>query len=212
MHRKLFFIFALAPILGGSAVAGTVSYQVSVDTSLVSGTPGGIYLDFSPGSDVTEIDVSGFNPLGGLSGGPSFTDGGVSGTLDTNDLVFTPQYATNDYGEALTFSATLSFNVTFSAPVVGSTGSEFDIELTQSDLVTPILSDDLTTANDVIADFTTDGSGNFTTYATADATITLNSSTPEPNTGVTFALLAAFGMIGAATRKRPVGVKLNKVQ
>jgi hypothetical protein len=69
----------------------------------------------------------------------------VSGTLDTGDLVFTNYlYALNDYGEAVTFGATLSFRASFDLPgtLTGQSGSELDVQLTESNLLTPLLTSD----------------------------------------------------------------------
>jgi hypothetical protein len=189
LQRSILVIVMLAIALAATASATTISYEISIDTSSVSGTQGGIYLDFSPGSDVTEVDISAFSPVNGLAGGPLLTDGGANGTLDGNDLVFVNDVsaATNDYGELLTFGPTLSFIATFDSPFKGSSGSEFDVALTGGDLFSelPTLTYD---SNGNNASITTDGSGNFTTMPT-DSTIAQVSSTPEASTGTTFIVL-----------------------
>ena len=58
MQRNFLVLTLMALAFAAAASADTFSYYISIDTSRVSGTEGGIYLDFSPGSDVTEIDIS----------------------------------------------------------------------------------------------------------------------------------------------------------
>jgi hypothetical protein len=184
---------ALLAACGGTASADIIGFDVSVDTGSLAGTSGGIYLAFSPGfnADPASVSITGFTPLAGLPGGPAFTDGGVSGTLDTGDLVFTNYlYALNDYGEAVTFGATLSFRASFDLPgtLTGQSGSELDVQLTESNLLTPLLTSD---PSGNIAEISYDYTGAFTETSTSQyATITPVNGVPEPAMASILAVLA----------------------
>jgi hypothetical protein len=166
---------------------------VSVDTSSLAGTSGGIYLAFSPGlnADPASVSITGFTPLAGLPGGPAFTDGGVTGSLDTGDLVFTNYlYALNDYGEAVTFGATLSFLASFNLPgtLTGQSGSELDVQVTEPDLLTPLLTSD---PSGNIVEISYDYTGAFAETSTSQyATITPIDGVPEPAMASILAVLA----------------------
>jgi len=209
MQRFMPVFIVLAMAFLPLASADTVSFDVSIDTSSVAGDAGGIYLSFSPGydSDPASVAISGFSPAAGLAGascftsGPCFTDGGVTGSLDTNDLVFTNYVsALNDYGETLTFGSELSFVATFDLPntLTGESGSELDIGLTEPDLVTPVLTSD---PSGYIASISYDQNGVFSTSTTSDAaTVTeLVASTPEPRM---LGILLLFAGVLIATKLR----------
>jgi hypothetical protein len=208
MQRHLLVLTALMIALAGSASAGSVSFEVTIDTSSVAGA-GGIYLSFAPGlnADPASVSITDFSPSAGLAGSPAFTDGGVSGSLDTNELSFTNYlFQLNDYGENVTFGSALSFEVTFQLPdiLTGDSGSELDIQLTQSDLETPLLTED---PSGNIAEISYDQNGNFTENATSDfASITpvSGSATPEPATGgsAAMAALLVLGWLYRRPRRR----------
>jgi hypothetical protein len=208
MQRSLLVLIVLTTALAGSASAGSVSFEVTIDTSSVAGA-GGIYLSFAPGlnADPASVSITDFSPSAGLSGSSAFTDGGVTGSLDTNDLSLTNYLSQlNDYGENVTFDSTLSFEVTFQLPdiLTGDSGSELDIQLTESDLATPLLTED---PSGNIAEISYDQNGNFTENATSSyASITPvgASATPEPATGgsAAMAALAALGLWYRRSRRR----------
>jgi hypothetical protein len=207
MQRNALVLITLGIAFSATAMAGSVTFDVSIDTSSVSGTGGGIYLSFFPGlnSDPASVSISGFSPADGLAGGPAFTDGGVTGTLDTNDLSFTNYlFSLNDYGENVTFGSTLDLEATFQLPdtLTGDAGSELDIQLTEFDLATPILTSD---PSGNIAEISYDQNGNFTANPTSgDVTITQVGAAPEP---ATF-LIAGCALIGLSyVRKRTLPAK-----
>lgn len=218
MQRIGFTVLILASLIlanAGAASASLITFTISIDTSLVAGTPGGIYLDFSTGadSDPATVAITNFSPSGGLSGGPDlapgFTDGDVSGTLDAGDLVFgNNTSATNEYTEALTFGSTLSLEATFDVPnvLLGTSGSELDIQLTESDLLTPILTTD---PSGNIVEISYDQTGTFTKTSTSSAaTITeIGTSTPEPATGASLSIMAALAAASSLWRRRRSAVR-----
>jgi hypothetical protein len=204
MQSSLFLSIAFMTGLSGLASADTVSFATTIDTSSVTGTDGGIYLSFAPGlnADPASVSVSGFAPLAGLPGAPAFTDGGVTGSLDTNDLSFTNYlFQLNDYGENVTFGSTLSFEVTFQLPdmLTGNSGSEFDIQLTESDLATPILTSD---PSGNIVEILYDQNGNFTENATSSyASVTAAGAAPEPG-GILLPAVSLSCLLGAMRRRK----------
>lgn len=197
MQRTKMTILTLLLLAGAwrTATASVIGFDVSIDTSTLAGNTGGIYLAFAPGfnSDPASVAIFGFSPGAGLPGAPAFTDGGVTGSLDTGDLLFTNYlYFVNDYGETVIFGSRLSFEVSFNLPdtLTGSSGSELDVQLTQSDLATPVLTGD---SSGNIVEISYDRNGVFTATATsAAATITAGGSVPEPATGKCVALLACL--------------------
>ena len=184
---------ALLAACGGTASADIIGFDVSVDTGSLAGTSGGIYLAFSPGfnADPASVSITGFTPLAGLPGGPAFTDGGVTGSLDSGDLVFTNYlYALNDYGEALSFGLTLSFRASFDLPhtLTGNSGSVLDVQISESDLLTPLLTSD---PSGNIVEISYDYTGAFTATATSQyATVTQADAVPEPAMASILAVLA----------------------
>jgi len=203
--RILIVVAALLVLFGSTASADVItSYNIFIDTSSLAATTGGIYLSFSPGfdSDPASVSISAFNPMAGLPGGPAFTDGGVTGTLDNGNLTFTNYlYQLNDYGELVTFGTSLSFTATFDLPdtLVGSSGSEFDVGLTLSDLATPVLTSD---PSGNIVEIPYDQTGLFTPISTSPfATVTpAVVATPEP--GTPFLLLVGLGVTGFLVKRQ----------
>jgi hypothetical protein len=197
------FLISTALLAGFcGAASADVSYVVTIDTSSLSGT-GGIYISFAPGfdSDPASVSITNFTPNSVLAGAPAFTDGGVTGTLDSSGapLVMTNYLQQlNDYGEYLTLGSVLQFDVTFSLPPVllGSSGSELDVQIDAADLATPLLTAD--PSGNIVA-ISYDNTGAFTTLVTnpAVATITPFAQTPEPESRVVlaFALLAVAAVV-----------------
>ena len=204
-------VVAMLAAFGSTAAADVVtSFNISIDTSSLNGTIGGIYMSFTPGfdSDPASVAISGFDPAAGLPGGPALTHGGVTGTLDTADLVFTNYlYQLNDYGELVTFTNTLTLQVTFDLPdtLNGGSGSEFDLGLTLGDLSTPVLTTD--PSGNIIA-IPYDLNGAFSPASTSpSATVTPAGAAPTPEPGTFFLLpLIGIGFFLRAIKRRPVSL------
>jgi hypothetical protein len=135
----------------GSVQAAPITYQVSVDTSQLSGQPG--YLDFelNPGglgAASATATVTNFSPVANLnpSDPNNFISPNVTGSL-TGTLTIPNDTAFNDYFEAFTYGSTIHFNVTLSGDALNSSlpspiGSSFAFSLYASDTVTPLLTTD----------------------------------------------------------------------
>ncbi len=178
MLRDLFSFAAAAALF--AAVASTPAQadtlvNVSIDTSSLSGQDGGIYFQFDPGlnADPASVSIADFSVAAPGALEPAsllnFSDGGVSGSLDSNNLAIANTFALNDYGEALKFGSGITFLVDLSIPAIlaGDSGSELVIQVTGSDLLTPLL--------------TADPSGNLVTMS-YDTTGTLSVLSTNPDT------------------------------
>ncbi len=209
MYKSRISISAVVLLLsfGGALRADVSSYLVSIDTSsLGPGYAGGIYLQYSPSSGPASVAITGFSGAA-LTNRSAYSFGGVSGTLDTNDLVFTGALATNYYGEAAVFGPALGFEVTvnlptFVCPVAGfCSGGEFDIGLTESDQFTPVLTGD---PSGFIGSIVYDQTGVFSTslLGNTDISIAPISATPEPG---------FWGVLGVGLSGLFIAVRRRKI-
>lgn len=139
MRTSTHLLFAALLGFASLASANTVSYQVSVDTSSLSGTDGSLDFQFNPGaldSQAATLQILGFSTDGGLLPGPgSFGD--VSGDLLSAPFTLTFHNAPglNDYFQGITFGSILAFEVSLSGPAVdapdgvSTSGSAFSFSL-----------------------------------------------------------------------------------
>jgi hypothetical protein len=108
------------------ARAGFVSYQVNVDTSSVSGTPGSLFFQFNPG-DSTALSamatVTGFQGDSGTLATTAQYFGDASGLLPDplTPLTLFNDQAFNAVLQDFTFGSSLSFDVSLSGQGVGAT-------------------------------------------------------------------------------------------
>ena len=193
--------FMLAPISHASSVV----YNVFIDTSSQSGNSGAIYFQFAGGlnADLASVTIDPFSigAPGALSAAPApFSDGGVTGSLDSLPLTIDNSGGLNDYEHYLTYGSNLRFQVTFNLPSVltGSSGSELLWQLTADDGITPILTQDGsgnigTISYDTSAAFTVDKLGN-------DGIETIGAQVPEP-ASLSLAALATL-LLGVASLSR----------
>jgi hypothetical protein len=135
--RRTWFLPALTLVLALSATPASqagVIYQITVDTSGVSGSSGYVDLQFNPAdpsnSPSATATVSNFTGYTGSLGSPT-TDGSVSGSL-TSTLTLGNSTALNAYLSSITFGATLQFLVSLNGPAFSQTavdGSSFAFSL-----------------------------------------------------------------------------------
>ena len=117
-------IIALVGFVGSSAFAA-LSYDVSVDTTSLSGTSGYLYFQYVPINAVESTAmVFNFATTGTLSASPSpaGTLGGSTGTLTTGTGAVTFDTANNatDYNHGIQFGTNLNFSLLLNAPVPGA--------------------------------------------------------------------------------------------
>jgi hypothetical protein len=103
------------------ASAAPVTYDVSVDTSSISGTAGSLDFNFNPGPLATQpasAQILDFMSDGMLAGSPTLT-GDVAGALP-GTVTFDNGTAFNDYFEGFTYGSTLSFQVSLYGAALSS--------------------------------------------------------------------------------------------
>jgi hypothetical protein len=132
--KRLLLSFLL--VAGMSLWAGSISYQVTASTGIVSGGNGYLSLQFNPGgtSDAATAvisNVTGFSVLDAAT-----LTGGASGSVGTS-VTIVNSGAVNEYLQRGTFGTTLSFLVSFSGPLfdnpVSLDGSAFSLNYVSDD-------------------------------------------------------------------------------
>jgi hypothetical protein len=160
------------------AAADPISYEVTVNTSSISGDPGSLDFQFNPGPLVSEpatLQILSFASNGTLNP-PAFPTGDVTGTLP-GTLSFDNLTQFNDYFEAFTFGTALSFEVSISGAAGGTSGSTFAFSMFSDPAGTIPL---LTTDPNGFA-FTEDLNTDGTTTATNVSPQVGSTAVPEPS-------------------------------
>jgi hypothetical protein len=192
------------------ASAAPITYDVTVDTSSISGTAGSLDFNFNPGPLVTQaasLQILSFASDGALAGNPTLT-GDVAGTLPAT-LTFGNGTAFSDYFDGFTFGSTLSFQVSLFGPALSSpdgtstSGSTFAFSMFSDTLGTiPVLTTDTTNGFAFTIAVNLDGT---TTVTNSSAQTTVVPATgppaiPEPGT---LPLMAAGIGLWLVLRFRP---------
>jgi len=128
-------IIAFVLLIAGSAFA-SLSYDITVNTSSLSGQTGYLYLQYDPINNAvaSTATLSGLTMIGGSMGARDTADelsgGAVTGALPST-VVFANTHGLNDYNQAITFGNSLNFILTFaSTPKAGTSGvSTFSLGL-----------------------------------------------------------------------------------
>jgi hypothetical protein len=133
--RQLLGWFGIMGLLlvGLESPAMALTYQVTVDTSTLSGTTGYVDLQFNPGTIAAPGAQAALSSFGGptlISNDPQTgATGSVTGALP-GPLVFSNTTQYNDFFQAVTFGTTTSFNVNFTgAFTTASSGSNTTFSL-----------------------------------------------------------------------------------
>ncbi len=214
---KTIVVAALVWVSSSVTAQASILYQVTVNTSTLSGTNGNIDFQFNPGGATSQaalVAISSFT--GAVINGTAFTTGGVSGNLPST-VTINNSTAFNDYFQALTFGPSLSFLLQFNGPAVNSpngtatSGSAFGLSLYNAAGDTPLLT---TNPDGFIgtANVNLNGTVTTTTYPSNGtggapvATFTVVSSVPEPGT---FVLLGASFLSIGFFRRRLVQSRRN---
>ena len=199
LERWSLFVVSFLSIAVASA--GPITYDVTVDTSSISGTAGSLDFNFNPGPLVTQgasLQIVGFASDGTFTGSPTLT-GDVTGALPST-LTFDNGTGFNDYFTSFTFGSTLSFDVSLFGPALSSpdgvstSGSTFAFSMFSDPVGTiPVLTTDTTDGFAFTVDVNLDG----TTTATSFLPV---SGAPEP--GTTSLVITGMALIGLAARIR----------
>ena len=121
--RSHFLLFGtLLLCFAGLASADAITYEVTVNTSSISGTAGSLDFNFNPGPLVTQaafLQILNFTSDGTLAGACPCVTGDVSGQLPAT-LTFDNGTGFNDYFDDFMFGSTLSFQVSLYGPALSS--------------------------------------------------------------------------------------------
>lgn len=208
MSIRFSFLFVLC---ASFAMADAITYDVTVDTSSISGTAGSLDFNFNPGplvSQAASLQILGFASNGTLAGSPVLT-GDVSGALPST-LTFDNGTGFNDYFEGFAFGSTLSFNLSLfgpalSAPDMTSTsGSTFAFSMFSDAAGTvPTLTSDTADGFAFTVDVNLDGTTTVTNFSTESGVVPASSgAVPEPNTLTLVALGGVAFVLGQKLRVR----------
>jgi hypothetical protein len=198
--------------------AEPITYDVTVNTSSISGTAGSLDFQFNPGPLVTQaasVEILDFMSDGGMLVGSPVTMGDVTGALpgtSTSGVTFVNDTAFNDYFQGFTYGSTLSFQVSLFGPAlstpdgVSTSGSMFAFSMFSDAAGTmPVLTSDTVNGFAFTIDVNLDGTTTVTncspqtTIPTTTVTNCSPQTTPEPNTlsllAVSIGLCLAFAFL-----------------
>jgi hypothetical protein len=207
MSTRIWFLFVLC---AATALSNVITYDVTVDTSSISGTTGSLDFNFNPGTLVTQsasLQILNFTSGGTLVGSPELT-GDVAGALPAT-LTFDNGTGFNDYFEGFTFGSTLSFDVSLYGPALSSpngtstSGSTFAFSMfSDAGGTTPTLTSDTTDGFAFTVDVNLDGSTTVTNYSSETSVVPATvSAVPEPSS-VSFLGLGLFSALAFRQQRR----------
>lgn len=165
--RVIALAWSMLGFLGSGPAHADLRFQVSADTSSLSGQSGFLDFQFNPGDSTAlaaTATVTNFTSVGGiLAPSAILTDdatGSLPGTLTLdNGTIY------NDAFQGFTFGSGVSFTVTLSGPAIsnpsGTVGSAFAFSLYAADGVTSLLTTD---PNGSVVTINLDPNGTASTY------------------------------------------------
>jgi hypothetical protein len=172
------------------ASAAPITYDVTVNSSSISGAAGSLDFNFNPSPLVTQaasLQILSFTSGGTLAGSPTLT-GDVAGALPAT-LTFDNGTAFNDYFEGFTFGSTLSFQVSLFGPALSSpngtstSGSTFAFSMFSDAAGTiPALTTDTTNGFAFTVDVNLDGTTTVTNFSPQTTVVPETGAVPEPGT------------------------------
>jgi hypothetical protein len=186
--------------------SANTTYDVTIDTSSISGMVGSLDFNFDPGFLVTQaasLQILGFASDGTLVSCAANVQGfcptgDVSGLLP-GTLTLDNGTAFNDYFDDFTFGTTLSFDVSLYGPALSSpggatSGSTFAFSMFSDPAGTvPVLTSDTIDGFAFTIDVNLDGTTTVTNFSSETTVTPAGSSVPEPGSlpllGTAFALL-----------------------
>jgi len=201
MLGKYWLVIASVFLAASVAKAGPIIYDVTVNTSSITGTMGSLDFQFNPGPLTTQsasLQILDFTSDGTLAGSPSLT-GDVSGALPAT-LTYDNGTQYNDFFEDFTYGTTLSFEVSLYGPALSSpdgvstSGSIFAFSMFSDPAGTvPVLTTDTVDGFAATLNVNLDGTTTVIDPSTETSVAALT-ATPEPASLV----LLATGLLGLA--------------
>lgn len=209
MSKGVLLFIAIFLCLASIASAAPITYDVTVDSSSISGTAGSLDFEFNPGPLVTQaanLQILNFASNGSLAGSPMLT-GDVAGALPAT-LTFDNGSAFNDYFEGFTFGSTLSFEVSLYGPALSSpdgtstSGSTFAFSMFSDAAGTmPALTTDTTDGFAFTVDVNLDGTTTVTNFS-AQTTVVPATIPAVPEPGTLPLIASAIGLLAFGSRLR----------
>jgi hypothetical protein len=196
------------------AAAGPITYDVTVNTSSISGTAGSLDFNFNPGPLVTQaasLQILNFTSNGSLAGSPLLT-GDVAGSLPAT-LTFDNGTGFNDYFEGFTYGTKFSFEVSLYGPAlsapdgVSTSGSTFAFSMFSDPAGTvPALTTDTTDGFAFTVDVNLNGTTTVTNSSAQTTVVAAGGGgavVPEPRTLTLMALASGLWLFyGFRLRRR----------
>jgi hypothetical protein len=201
--------FIVISMLAVTANADVV-YQISVNTSSITGTPGSVDINFNPGPSSTQaalVQISGFSSDGMLAENCPCGTGDVSGQL-TGIVTIGNSTGFNDYFDGFLYGTILVFDVTFSGPAIttpdgtSTSGSSLVFSMFSDPAGTiPALTTDAVNGFALRTDLNPDGTVTLINFS-PQITITAPASpVPEPSTLLSTLTMLALAVFVAHRRK-----------
>ncbi|MGA2703350.1 MAG: NF038129 family PEP-CTERM protein [Isosphaeraceae bacterium] len=192
----------------GSACAGLVTYQVSVNTSALDGQSGNLDFQFNPGglgSESATATVTNFQTLAGILSQPAMLTGDATGSLP-GTLTLNNGTAYNDVFQKFSYGSSFDFALTLSGPALdspgGSSGSSFALSLYDGAGLTPLLTTDRN-GSVLTVNLNVSGTTSVLTFPQSSTNSTPAasvSSVPEPSSLVLFGL-GVLGLLAYVLRQ-----------
>jgi hypothetical protein len=193
----------VAVLAAAPASAALITYDVTVDSSSISGTAGSLEFEFNPGPLVAQaasLQILNFASDGTLAGSPPLT-GDVAGALP-GTVTFGNGSGFNDFFQNFTYGSTLSFQVSLFGPALSSpdgtatSGSTFAFSMfSDADGTIPVLTTNTTEGNAITIDVNLDGTTTVTNFSAQTTVMPATApAVPEPSTWAMMAL--GFGLMG----------------
>lgn len=191
MHGRSPILITSFFCLAAVALAGPITYDVTVDTSSISGTAGSLDFNFNPGPLVTQsasLQILNFASDGTLADACPCGTGDVSGQLP-GTLTFDNGTAFNDYFDDFTFGSALSFQVSLYGPAlsgpdgISTSGSTFAFSMFSDTAGTvPTLTSDTTDGFAFTVDVNLDGTSTVNNFSSQASVVPAGvSGVPEPS-------------------------------